>query len=470
MSLISANAGLSVSPQPHVSADKHASRFNFLSNLVTLVGGQAACAALGLAIEICYARLLGPAGRGQISLCTMAIAVGVLAGGLGGEIPIIVWTADRKSKSPAWLPAVVFWGAIGSLFASCAWTFVYWGWRPLFLHGITIPLALIVLASIPLTILDGYLTAIFTGLERFRLRAGVSVIDQIAALVGMVALVLLFGRSAEAAMLGVLFGLLISAAIAAMLLRESLRGFWKVWSAQGRIRSALSLGLRAQFGNVASFFNYRLDVFIVNYFLNPAQVGLYAVGVVVSEVLWQVPQAAAIALTPRTARTINEGAAQFTCLVMRHVFLLSCVSGIAVAIFTPLLLPLIFGGRFSPSIPVVWWILPGTVAFSLAKVASADFTARGKPEYNAMFSLVALVATVSLDFALIPRMGIGGAALASSVAYILNATLLVTALKHQLKVGWKSLFFPTRAEFSSYYQAWLHFKERLRPAAASTMP
>jgi O-antigen/teichoic acid export membrane protein len=148
---------------------------------------------------------------------------------------------------------------------------------------------------------------------------------------------------------------------------------------------------------------------------------------------------------------------------MRQVFLLSCVSGIAIALLAPIVLPAFFGQRFRPSIPVVWWILPGTVAFCLAKVASADFAARQKPEYNAMFSFVALAVTVALDFLLIPRMGIEGAALASSAAYFLNSALLVTTLKRHLKVSWKSLLIPSPAEFASYRQAWNRFKNWLLP-------
>jgi O-antigen/teichoic acid export membrane protein len=383
----------------------------------------------------------------------MAVSLCVLVGGLGGEIPIVVWTADRKTKLSEWLPAVVFWGLVGCLVACAGWALVFWKWQPLFLRGVTGPLAVIVLVTVPVTILDGYLTAMLTGLERFRLRAGIAVLDQFASLIVLIAIVLLLRKTAESAMLGLLFGLLLGAVVASSVLRDSLRELWKMHAAR-KLGEALSLGVRAQFGNLASFFNYRLDVFIVNYFLAPAQVGLYVVGVVVSEALWQVPQAVAVALTPRTARTLREGAAEFTCLVMRQVFLLSCASGIAIALLTPLVLPAFFGQRFRPSIPVVWWILPGTVAFCLAKVASADFAAREKPEYNAMFSFVALAMTVVLDLSLIPRMGIEGAALASSAAYFLNSALLVNTLKRHLRVGWKSLLIPSPADFVSYRQAW----------------
>jgi O-antigen/teichoic acid export membrane protein len=460
-------ADVEPSTPPQIQMRPRSSRRSFLSNIATVLGGQIACAMVALGIEVCYARLLGPTGRGQISLCMMAIAVGTLIGGLGGEIPIVVWTADSKQAPREWLPAVVFWGAVGSAAAGLLWALIYWRWRPAFLQGVTPHLAALVFAAIPLSVFFSYFVAILTGLERFRLRAGLSLASQVIELIAIVVLVVLFGRSAEVAVTGILTGLLIGTGITVAFLKEPLRGFWKLDGARKSLASALSLGLRGQLGDLATFFNYRLDVFIVNCFLGPAEVGIYTVGVIVSESIWQIPQAAAVALFPRTARTIDRGAAEFTCLVSRQALLLAVLLGVAMAISAPILIPLLFGGRFDPAVAVIWWILPGTIALSLGKVMSADLAARGKPEYSSIFAFVSLAVTIILDFALIPRMGIKGAALASSAAYLVDSVLLAIALKHILHVTWKSLLVPTVSEFAAYQQAWLRCMTWFRQATAS---
>ncbi|MGA8220496.1 MAG: oligosaccharide flippase family protein [Candidatus Acidiferrales bacterium] len=452
------------------SVAKGRARPRFLASLGTVLGGQLACAAIALATEICYARLLGPSGRGLVSLCMMAMGVGALAGGLGGEIPIVIWTADSTRKPSDWLPSVIFWGAIGSALASFLWAATYWLWHPPFLHGITSPLAALVLATIPVSVFSAYFTAMLTGHERFRLRAGLSAGTQLAELIAVVALVLILGRTAEIAIGAILFGLSIGAIATALVQWDTLRDIWKAVPAKTYLSKALSLGLRGQLGNVATFFNYRLDVFIVNYYLDPAQVGLYAVGVVVSESLWQIPHAAATALFPRTARTLDQGASEFTCRVLRLILALAIVSGIAMALLSPLVIPLVFGAKFRPSVPVIWWILPGTIALSLAKVLSADLAARGRPEFSSVFAFASLIVTVVLDLTLIPRMGIQGAALASSAAYLLDTILLAIALKSLLKITWKSFLVPTQEEVAAYKQVWPRFKSMLRPAAAAASP
>jgi O-antigen/teichoic acid export membrane protein len=52
-----------------------------------------------------------------------------------------------------------------------------------------------------------------------------------------------------------------------------------------------------------------------------------------------------------------------------------------------------------------------------AKVLTNEIAGRGYPHYNSFTSGVALILTVLFDLILIPRFGIIGAALASSIAY-----------------------------------------------------
>lgn len=443
------------------SQDTRTPQAGFLFNLMAVLGGQLSCAVAALLVQACYARLLGPAGRGQISLCLMATAFGVLAGGLGGDYALTIWTAESGEKRSEWLPPIVSTAIIGSFFSSCLWVFVYWKWSPAFLKGMTSSMAVLAFTGIPLGILLTYLMAILTGLERFRLRSGLALSNQILGLAGIALSVFLFGAKPETAFLGNQIGTLICALVTAAFLRSFLRDAWNPKTALRKLYSVLNLGLRGQLGNLATFFNYRLDVFVVNYFFDTTQVGLYAVGVLVAEGLWQIPHAAALALIPRTARTLNQGATEFTCLVIRHVILVACVSGVLMALLTPWAIPLVFGARFAPSVPVIWWILPGTIALSVSKVICADLAGRARPEFSSICAFLSLVVTVSLDLLLIPRMGINGAALASTVAYSVQTALLAFFLKRQLKVSWQSFLVPSLGELEAYQIAWPRFKARL---------
>jgi O-antigen/teichoic acid export membrane protein len=153
---------------------------------------------------------------------------------------------------------------------------------------------------------------------------------------------------------------------------------------------------------------------------------------------------------------------------LRQVFFLSCVSGALLALVSPFVVPLVFGARFSPSVAVIWWILPGTIELALAKVASSDLAARHKTGYASAFGMAALVVTVSLDFLLIPLMGINGAAIASSAAYLVNTVLLLAALKRLLRVSWGDLLIPQGGELVAYRTALSKIRSRIWVAASTT--
>jgi O-antigen/teichoic acid export membrane protein len=396
------------------------------------------------------ARLLGPAARGQVSLCMMAVWCGATLGGLGADIPIVHFAAARKNPSN-WLRPVLLWGAAGSAAACMLWWLLYTWFRASAMQGVTSDLALVVLLSIPLAVLFNESIAFLTGAEVFRERAAVALLENLLSLLAMLAFFRYLGRTSLSAMWGNWCGLAAGILFTVFLARRILRDAnWASSLLQNEIRQKLWMGLQGQLGNVAAIFTYRLDVFIVNYFLNPAQVGIYAVGVVVSESLWQIPQAVAAALFPRTARTMEHGSQEFTCLIIRHVLLISVVSGALVALVSPFAIPLLFGGRFAGSVQAIWWLLPGTIGLSVGKVAASDLAGRGKTLYSSIFSLISLIVTVALDFTLIPRMGIQGAALASSVAYLTNSVLLASAVHHELKVRWTALLIPSREELASY--------------------
>ena len=438
-------------------------RNSFIVNTATVLGAQVARAATSLLLEVVYARFLGPSGRGQLSLCLMVLGCGGLIGSLGGEIPIMLWSADDKRKSSEWLPSVIFCGLLGSTLACGLWAFLFWWWRPEFLRGITGPLAILVLGAIPFSILATYCLALLVGLDRLRERSVLVVTSQFATLVVAGALLYFLPPTAELAFIAVLLGLLVALLGGAVFLKSQVRLLEGGVNALSKVWAALSLGIRGQLGNVATFFNYRLDVFVVNYYLSTTEVGLYALGVMVSETLWQVPNAAALALVPRTARDLDRSGAEFTCLVCRQVFAVACVTAIAVAVLSGWMIPLVFGDKFGPSVPVIWWILPGTIALAVSKVMCADLLARGMPGYSAMFAFITLLVTIGLDLLLIPRMGIQGAALASSVAYLTNSLLVAMVLKRKLGVTWKALYVPTRTELTPYRQVLSHLLNRVRP-------
>lgn len=189
------------------------------------------------------------------------------------------------------------------------------------------------------------------------------------------------------------------------------------------LRPLLGLGLRGHIGNVVQTFNYRLDALLVQSFLGQAAVGLYSTGVSLAELIWYMPNAVGAALLPQIAATRDSST---TPRIARLTLLLTIVSAIGLLLVTWPALWLL-RPAYLPAIAPMALLLVGVSALSLHKVLASDLAGRGMPQFSSITSSIALIVTIVADLVLIPRLGIIGAALASTLAYS-TQTVLLTAI------------------------------------------
>ena len=173
--------------------------------------------------------------------------------------------------------------------------------------------------------------------------------------------------------------------------------------------SALTLGL------------YRADAILVRHFSNDTQAGLYAAAVQWSEFVWFVAIAAEAVMLQTAAphwaaRRIDE----ITTLVaraVRWVVLVTTHLLLVVGILAEPILEVYFGGDFAQAATVMRLLVPGVLAFAVARVMGPVIQARGR-----VGTMVAVIATgtalnVLLNLLLLPTWGAMGSAIATTVTY-----------------------------------------------------
>ena len=216
------------------------------------------------------------------------------------------------------------------------------------------------------------------------------------------------------------------------------------------LRKAFIYGAKSQIGLLLSQINRRLDIFIINLFLNPGQVGYYTIAVALAEFPWFISQAAATVLFPETSSMEKENAYSFTAFICRNVLLIVlCVSAV-LFILARIITTTVFGIDFVTSVMPLRLLLPGILFLSLNKVLCAGFSGTGRPEYGTYTAAVAACTTVALDFLLIPLMGINGAAIASTVAYCAAATTSVILFRKLSNLPLKDFLFVKFGDISKY--------------------
>lgn len=238
-----------------------------------------------------------------------------------------------------------------------------------------------------------------------------------------------------------------------------------VWGCRGRLatdarlfRETLRYGLRLHPGTVAQFLNYRLDVFLVAYFRSPAEVGLYVVATGLAEKLYELPVSLWTVLLYRNARHETDTAAQVSAAVFRLMLvILAVLCGVFAALAYPVI-RFLYGSSFLGAVAVAWVLLPGIWLYGAGKILGVHLMATGRPGRDAAAAGFSLAITVLLDLLLIPRYGIMGAALASSIAYgaaavfLLGMFLRTTGMTPRevllvRRSDWKALATAVRAPF-----------------------
>jgi O-antigen/teichoic acid export membrane protein len=217
------------------------------------------------------------------------------------------------------------------------------------------------------------------------------------------------------------------------------------------LREQISWGAQVSLASVVAFLNFRIDVFIIMFMLGQSALGVYSIGVGLGELLWQLSQPIASASFGRIARGSQKEAAQLTATCMRHSFLLVIVGAAIVFFAAPPLIPIVYGKAFAQSGIVTRVLLPGIIVYSVMPVlARFYFQQLGNPRIPVVFSTLSLVLCAVLTVVLLPRMGILGGALATSISYTIAFVASASYFVHITRIAPRQLFAFSREDLTPY--------------------
>lgn len=89
---------------------------------------------------------------------------------------------------------------------------------------------------------------------------------------------------------------------------------------------------------------------------------------------------------------------------------------------------------------------------------AADLCGRGKPQFAVYSSFACLVVDTILNFILIPKWGISGAAFASSVSYWVDTLIIIVAFSKISKKPLTEFLLIKKDDFKDYLQLFSNFR------------
>lgn len=207
------------------------------------------------------------------------------------------------------------------------------------------------------------------------------------------------------------------------------------------LKAPASFSLINYAGGIFQFLIQRVDVLMLSVFFDFRSVGIYSVAYAFSELLLLLPQRLGALYFPRVAAQPepSEKAGEL-CFSSSLVFEGSVVAAACLALAAPVAIRFLYGPAFTPAVIPFFLLLPGTCALAMTSVLVAYLAGAGRVRTTTSVTLAALVCNALLNFTLIPRFGVPGAAVASSLTYLAEALLLILAVSQATGSRRLSLF------------------------------
>lgn len=430
-------------------------RKSVVYNSVLTVFRQLIGALLGVVSVMIIARVLGKEGQGDYTLTILlpTVLYTMFNGGLSNAT--VYFIGQKKYSLEEVYSTNVLSSIVLSGLSVVLGVIVVFCFQDYFFQGIPQQLLLYSLLILPLMYVQKNLQTIFQGKEDFEKFNIVVILNQL----GLLFFSVLFVWGLNLGVMGAVFSFaasqLLMLAASFFLLRKAYQLTFPTSFSKTYLKESMVYGIKGHISNVLSFINYRIDMFIIAFLLDNMAVGIYSIAVALAEKIWIVSQSVSSVLFARVANlTSDEERNKFTSVVARNVFFITGVAGLTLALVGKFIIAFLFGEEYEASVAPFLWMIPGVVIFSLGRILANDFSGRGNPEINTYVALIVAATNVALNFILIPKFGLLGAALATSSSYVVDVILKGAVFSLRYKVSPLEFILIKKTDFLLYKKKW----------------
>jgi len=417
--------------------------------ILSTFGTKFITAILAFVVTILTTRYLGAEGRGIIGLLNATIGIFIMVSGfIGGSN--LVYLVPRKKLFPLIIPSYI-WVLIVSI-------------TGLFILKLT--------SIVPYNIvIHVFFLALISCLWRIHshLLIGKGLINtnnfillafSIINFILVFSLFSLFGKASVSTYIFVLYVSAIGIFFVNFLFIKKHILFSSFTEIKETLPQIIKYGFMAQLASVIQFLNYRLGYYILHLYLGTYHVGLYSVGVQISESVWMISRS--IALVQFSAIANSEDIEYSRNLTLK-LAKFSFVSTLLV-IIPPLLLPssfftFVFGPDFAPLKIIFIALSPGIICFSYVVLLSHYFAGIGKFYINVLGSLVGFVFTIVFNILLVPKYGYIGAAIAATLSFAASSIFLILIFLRETGYNFRKLL-PGKEDVAFVYDKLIEFIQR----------
>lgn len=410
-------------------------------DIVSTFGTKLLSAVLSFVVIVFTTQYLGAAGRGTISILITSITIIFLINNFVGG-GTLVYLVPRHNLLQLLIPSY-FWAVV-----LCTITYTVFSLTHI------VPADLITDICLLSFIISIFSINLMVFLGKQNIRAN-NVISLLQIFIHVTVIAFCFIGIDNATISSFILSLYISYIIAGFLSFILLKKYFTLAGLKnsiGVIKELLRNGFWAQCANLSQFFNYRLSYYLLNFFAGAAFVGVYSVGVSLSEAIWLISNSIALVLYSKISNTKGIEYSREITIILARVSLSATILAVILLVGLPsYVYTFVFGEEFIEVTKVIFYSSPGIIAIGVSVILSHYFGGLGNYKINAKTSFAGLVVTVVLGVWLIPEYNYVGASITASASYIVTAAGLFIAFVKESKVL-ISQFIPRYHDFIFFFK------------------
>ncbi|ADJ13944.1 polysaccharide biosynthesis protein [Halalkalicoccus jeotgali B3] len=166
---------------------------------------------------------------------------------------------------------------------------------------------------------------------------------------------------------------------------------------------------------------YNVDILLLQPMVGSHETGLYKAALVIAEFLWLIPTAVQIIFIQSSSemwsRDASEEITSMVSTATRYTLVLTTLLLLGIAALAAPFMELYFGPEFGAAVVPMLLLLPGVLGFAVARPIYAIGQGKGELQILIVATGTAAVINLALNLLLIPRYGMAGAAIATSIGY-----------------------------------------------------
>jgi|APSaa5957512535_1039671.scaffolds.fasta_scaffold07319_1 O-antigen/teichoic acid export membrane protein len=417
---------------------------NFTKNVIGTLLTKIILVFLKIGIGVLTARLLGPIGRGLFYSSTQVSGLvnttGTLSIGEG-----LIYHIGKGKIAPHQVLGTVFMMMVG--FTSILLVALYL-LEPLltqyFLDELPEEITPLIFLLIPTTMIEYFSTSALRGLKVFSIVNKLTVVTRVNIFLLMFIALVFWSTDVYTAVLAYTIAITLNAVLYLIVLfYQSQLHFSVSW---GELNNIIRYGAKAHIGTLLTEVEYRLDIFILLFFLNATAVGIYSIGVTMAQIIWYIGNSVNAVLFPYLASSNGKDSALFTAKILKYTLFSNTLVVLGLIIVGFPLVQVLYGPMFFEAYFIFLVLSPGLLSDSIARSLAAWFKGTNRALTLSKLSSVSLAVNILFCIILIPSWGVYGAAFSSVISYTVRAVMLTTVFCKISKTPLSQMFIFSEGE------------------------